>query len=50
MRKIIIDPRFLPTVLILIDVLASARWAIAGNMRQTVYWFAAASLTWAVTW
>lgn len=44
------SPRFLPTVLIFLDVLSSIRWGFAGNRSQTVYWFSAATLTYSVTW
>jgi hypothetical protein len=45
-----IDPRTLPTVLICIDVLAALGYVPSGDWRRVAYWFAAAVLTWTVTW
>lgn len=45
-----IDPRLFPTVLIVLDVLASAVWWWHGDWRKVVYWLAAAVLTYVVTW
>ena len=50
MLRIIWAPKFLPSVLIAIDVLAAARWALARDLGQVVYWISAASLTYAVTY
>lgn len=44
------DPRILPTVLIIIDVLAALAYMPTGDWRRVVYWFAAATLTAVVTW
>ena len=41
--------QYLPTLLITIDVLASAVYASAFDWRRAVYWFAAAVLTFTVT-
>lgn len=49
-RTFVLSPRFLPTVLIFLDVLSSIRWGFDGNRSQTVYWFSAATLTYSVTW
>lgn len=38
-----------PAVLIGLDVAASAGYAFEGDVRRAVYWFAAAVLTWTVT-
>lgn len=45
-----LDPRILPTVLIVIDVLAAIGYIPTGDWRRVVYWLAAAALTWTVTW
>ena len=46
-----IDPRFFPTILIILDVAAAAIYAFGGdNWRMVVYWLAAAVLTFTVTW
>jgi len=45
-----LDPRFLPTVLIIIDVLAAIGYIPTGDWRRVVYWLAAAALTYTVTW
>lgn len=47
---ILADKRFFPTVLIVLDVFAGARQWYDGDIRKTVYWFAAAALTTTVTW
>lgn len=48
-----VDPRILPTILTVIDVLAAIAYAVYGGMsewRMVVYWMAAAVLTFVVTW
>ena len=48
-----IDPRILPTILSVIDVMAAIVYAVHGGMsewRMVVYWLAAATLTFVVTW
>lgn len=48
-----LDPRILPTVLIVINVAAALLYAASGGMaewRKVVYWLAAALLTFVVTW
>jgi len=45
-----LDPRVLPTVLIIIDVLAAVGYIPTGDWRRVVYWLAAAALTYTVTW
>ena len=48
-----VDPRFLPIILTVIDVLAAIAYAVYGGMsewRMVVYWLAAAVLTFVVTW
>lgn len=42
--------KILPTVLAIIDVLAAAAYLPTGNWRRVVYWLAAATLTYVVTW
>ena len=44
------NARFFPTVLIVLDVLAAIPFAAAGDWRGTLYWLAAALLTFTVTW
>ncbi len=48
-RAALLSPRFIPSVLIVLDVLGAARWAIARNYGQALYWFSAATITYAVT-
>ena len=45
-----IDPRILPTLLMVIDVLAAVVYVFDGDWRRVVYWLAAATLTGVVTW
>lgn len=48
-----VDPRILPTILTVIDVLAAIAYAVHGGAaewRMVVYWLAAAVLTFVVTW
>ena len=48
-----LDPRVLPTVLIVIDVLAAMGYLAADGItewRRVTYWLAAAVLTFVVTW
>ena len=48
-----VDPRILPTILTVIDVLAAIAYAVHGGAaewRMVVYWIAAALLTFVVTW
>ena len=45
-----INPKVLPTVLIVIDVLAALAYIPVGDWRRVVYWLAAATLTAVVTW
>ena len=42
-------PHYLPMLLIIIDVLAAIVYAAHGDIRRTIYWFAAAVLTATVT-
>jgi hypothetical protein len=39
-----------PTILIILDILASVVYASNGDIRKTVYWLAAAILTITVTY
>jgi hypothetical protein len=41
----LLNPRFFPTILIVLDVLAAVVYFSQGDMRKTVYWIAAAILT-----
>lgn len=48
-----IDPRFFPTILIVLDVLSAGVYAYTGGFsewRMILYWLAAALLTFVVTW
>ncbi len=45
-----IDPRVFPTILIALDVCAAIVCATHGDLRKTIYWFAAAVLSVTVTW
>lgn len=42
--------RVFPTVLIALDVAAAVPYALRGDLRHTVYWLAAATLTACVTY
>jgi hypothetical protein len=44
--------KFFPSLLIILDVLAAAGYALHGldEWRKVVYWLAAAVLTFVVTW
>ncbi len=42
--------QILPTILIVIDVLAAIGYIPTGEWRRVVYWLAAATLTTVVTW
>lgn len=44
-----INPKLLPTLLIILDIAASAAYMLNGDLRRTIYWFAAAVLTATVT-
>lgn len=47
------DPRLLPTVLVVIDVLAAVGYFAADGVaewRRVTYWISAAVLTFVVTW
>ncbi len=43
------NPQFFPVVLIVLDVLASIAYAIEGDIRRSIYWAAAATLTVCIT-
>ena len=45
-----INPKILPTVLAVIDILAGIVYIFHGDWRKVVYWFAAAALSLVVTW
>jgi len=45
-----INPKILPTVLVVIDLLAAIGYVPTGEWRRVVYWLAAATLTYVVTW
>lgn len=45
-----INPKILPTALIVIDLLAAVVYWSHGDARRVIYWIAAAVLTASVTW
>lgn len=45
-----INPKILPTVMMVLQFLAAIPYAIEGNARMAVYWIAAGVLTLALTW
>jgi len=44
------NPKILPTVLIIIDIGASIPYGISGDWRKCCYWLFAGGLTYVVTW
>ena len=44
------NEKILPTLLIIIDILASIPYGIQGDWRKCVYWLSAATLTFVVTY
>ena len=44
------NPKFFPTILIVVDLCAAAGYVSAGDWRKIVYWLAAAALTYVVTY
>lgn len=45
-----INPKTIPTAMMVLQFLAAVPYAIEGNVRMTVYWIAAGILTLALTW
>lgn len=45
-----IDPRIFPTLLVVLDLCASAAYAFDSDWRRVAYWAAAATLTACVTY
>lgn len=45
-----IDPRLFPTILIVLDICAALSYLPDRNWRKVLYWFAAAVLSYVVTW
>jgi hypothetical protein len=48
-----VKPKILPTVLIVIDVLCAGGYLYSGGLtewRKVIYWLAAGTLTYTVTW
>ena len=43
-------PKTFPTLLILLDILAAINYARVGNVKSMVYWLAAGTLSYCVTW
>ena len=44
------NPKLFPTILIFLDLAASLVYVSGGDIRRCVYWFAAAVLTYCVTY
>lgn len=42
--------KILPTILIIIDILAAIGYVSSGDWRRVIYWIAAGVLTYTVTW
>lgn len=42
--------KFFPTVLLVLQVLASIPYAVKGDAKMFVYWVSAGILTFALTW
>lgn len=42
--------KILPTILMVIDLGAAAMYCPTGDWRKVIYWLAAATLTYVVTW
>lgn len=46
--RLIADPRLFPVVIMVLFACAAARYAVAGNLWQTIYWLSALHLNVAV--
>lgn len=46
----IIKDKFFPFIYILLSLASSSVYACGGNWRKALYWFAAAVLTFSITW
>lgn len=44
------NPKFFPTILIILDICAAIVYVSSGDYRKAVYWLAAAILTITVTY
>lgn len=44
------NPKLFPTILIVLDVCAAAGYFQCGDWRKVIYWIAAATLTYTVTY
>ena len=42
--------KIFPTILIILDIFAAAGYIPDGDWRKIIYWLAAATLTFTVTW
>jgi hypothetical protein len=42
--------KIFPTILIILDICAAAGYVPDGDCRKIIYWLAAATLTFTVTW
>jgi hypothetical protein len=47
--KFINDPRFFSAVIVVLFAMATIRWIIEGNLRQSLYWGGGFILNFAVT-
>ena len=45
-----INPKFFPTILMILDIFAAVFYIPDGNWRKVAYWMAAAILTFVVTY
>ena len=50
MINLLRHPKTFPTLLILLDILAAIKYARVGNVKSMVYWLAAGTLSYCVTW
>jgi len=48
-KRLKMNPKIFPTILIMLDLCASIVWFMNGDIRKAIYWTAAAILTMAVT-
>jgi hypothetical protein len=47
---VMLNPRFFPTCMVVLSLLAAVVWWHAGSRRWTFYYLFAAGLTWAATY
>jgi hypothetical protein len=49
LRAVLLDPRIFNIAIIVLFAMATVRWAIDGNLKQTLYWAGALLINVAVT-